>query len=127
MCAISHSIRRTAPNLHAMEATLATAIGNRKGRAMRYLKCLSVTATLLAFCVGAHAGNNVPERVAQTPNKTPTPYTASCQSLDVSTLTGQSDYSAFMKADCPDSVRRDAFHKLWRTLPTTNEPGESDY
>lgn len=94
---------------------------------MRYLKCLSVMATVFAFCVGAHAGNNVPERVAQAPNKAPTPNTVSCQSLVVSTLTGESDYSAFMKPDCPDSVRRDALHKLWRTLPATNEPGETDY
>jgi hypothetical protein len=60
---------------------------------MRYLKYLPAITIVLAFCVGANAGDYLPERVAQALGKTKTSYTARCQSLDVVTLTGQSDYS----------------------------------
>ena len=45
------------------------------------------------------------------------PSAVDCGAVDTSALTLQSDFAAFMRADCPDAVRIEALRQLWRLLP----------
>jgi hypothetical protein len=91
---------------------------------MSRLLYLPLFATALAISSAANGDGDAPRKLAQAP---PHESIAPCLARDVSTLTLESDFSAYMAASCPSDVRNKALRRLWRLMPTASVPDEFDY
>jgi hypothetical protein len=44
---------------------------------------------------------------------------SACERVDIGALTNTSDYSAFVRRDCPEPAQRQGVHALWKFAPPT--------
>lgn len=49
------------------------------------------------------------------------------EAIDIGALTLDSDFTPFMRGDCPEPVRRRALRKLWTLLPQGVEDGPTTF
>jgi hypothetical protein len=49
------------------------------------------------------------------------------EAVDIGALTLSSDFTVFMRRDCPEPLRRSALRKLWSLLPQLNDTDPSTF
>jgi hypothetical protein len=86
---------------------------------MSELLYLPLFATALAISSAAYGEGEASRKLAQAPPHEPT---ASCLTHDISTLSLESDFSAYMATNCPSDVRNKALRRLWRLMPAASGP-----
>jgi hypothetical protein len=84
----------------------------------RMMGATLVAATMLAAGLVARANEaQRPQRVG-----VPRPAVLTCFDAPIDELTLGSDYTVFMRNDCPEWVRQAALRRLWTRLPPAEVP-----
>jgi len=86
---------------------------------MSRLLYLPLFGMALALSGAAHGDGEAPRKLAQAP---PHKAIAPCLTRDISTLSLDSDFSAYMEASCPSDVRTKALRRLWQLMPPPSGP-----
>lgn len=98
---------------------------------MRMLSQLSVPTMLLLapiLMISAGAGGAAePHPQPQAALSAPNAAAHSVATLDLETLTLESDFTPFMRRDCPEPLRRRALRKLWSLLPQAADAGPTTF
>ena len=98
---------------------------------MGTLSQLSVPTMLLfvpILTMSAGAGHAAePHAQLQAALAAPSAAARSAATLDLDALTLESDFTPFMRRDCPEPLRRRALRKLWNLLPQAAHGGPTTF
>lgn len=79
----------------------------------------------LAFAPAGAAAEPSPQRQAWF--SAPARATHPAEAVAIEALTRESDFSVFMRPDCPEPLKRRALRKLWSLLPSATEIGPATF